>query len=65
MKYEKCPECGGEVLREKHTFTGRQVRNTIVSAAVGPRSRTRVLPYGRSCRRPRTMMSPSKKRAPT
>ena len=26
MKYEKCPECGGEVLREKHTFTGRQVR---------------------------------------
>ncbi len=26
MKYEKCPKCGGEVLREKHTGTGRQVR---------------------------------------
>ncbi len=26
MKYEKCPKCGGEVLREKHTVTGRQVR---------------------------------------
>ena len=26
MKYEKCPKCGGDVLREKHTGTGRQVR---------------------------------------
>lgn len=26
MTYDKCPKCGGEIHQEKHTFTGRQIR---------------------------------------